>query len=434
MAERQSCLSKTRCFGTISRIEDFFIYLKSYKYTFVVILTCVDVATDFWNGISIIYKGLYGKGEAPIAAFIGFMMLFSIWLPGLFYAMQVENRSGGFIRSAFLCVSTVFLFPFRMVINGFWSIFAQNLDYMMASKSRFHKMKAFEALWESTFQLVLNYEYLVDIAVDISPINYISLSISCLSLLAGIFGAITKSFEEQTKMEIQLAGKILITLIVASITSSWSLLYTVFDVFEDQSSAVMSSPIFQYCFTLTILRLCLVAAYFSYDFFYLTYPLRQRITNHEQVNGTFWRTLFLIFQPTLVNLKHNKFYCLPFILLKVMPTIVIHEFVLMYMYYDYFRAFYPFSVVGAATTVYYTVFSLINLLYIIYPFKTDWFYTSKPEEPSLPNDEETAMSAQDGHEAHSLKDQGQEHLQRNRYSVPVSESISALEKPGKSTL
>ena len=101
-------------------------------------------------------------------------------------------------------------------------------------------------------------------------------------------------------------------------------------------------------------------------------------------------------------------YYLPFILLKIVPTIVIHEFVLLYMYTDIFNiAFYPFSLAGVGIIVYNTMFTLLNLLYVIYPFKPDWFYTIKTEEDSLPEDQETALSTQKSQETIFLAQEGQ---------------------------
>ena len=275
-----------------------------------------------------------------------------------------------------------------MLVYGFGSITAWNPEYKMASKTKFLEMKIFETLAESSIQFYFNYTYLVEFADVISPINYISLAISFVSILAGIFGGTTKCSEEQKKIEIQPAGKLIITLVVAS----WFSCFLSFTFLLKLDSDTM---LLRYWFISTILRFCLVSVNCTDEFFYITDPSRQRLTPHEQMNGLFCRIFSLLFQPTLVNLKHSKLHHIFFTLLKILPTVVVHEFILMYMYTDFFsRAFYPFSVEGAAIVEYYTMFTLLNLLNIIYLFKQDWFYITKPEEPSLPDDIETSLSAQ----------------------------------------
>ena len=219
----------------------------------------------------------------------------------------------------------------------------------------------------------------------ISLINYISLAISFVSILAGIFGGTTKCSEEQKKIEIQPAGKLIITLVVAS----WFSCFLSFTFLLKLDSDTM---LLRYWFISTILLgFCKL-----HRWIFLHYrPFETEDNTHEQMNGLFCRVFSLLFQPTLVNLKHSKLHHIFFTLLKILPTVVVHEFILMYMYTDFFsRAFYPFSVEGAAIVEYYTMFTLLNLLNIIYLFKQDWFYTTKPEEPSLPDDIETSLSAQ----------------------------------------
>ena len=296
------------------------------------------------------------SGETNIL--LGLIMLYFIWLPGFGYYM-INDQSETHILIPLL-------FPLDMLKYGIGSLCIWNLNQKNAFQTKFLEMKEYEALIESSFQLIFNCAFLT--MGNKSIISLMSVTISFITLCAGIFGKVSNASARQKKIVIQLLGKILITLIATSLYFSLIIFFLSLGILISKSYNEM--PL--YFFVLCIVRVLLTGPFYVCNEFAYMFNRKTR----RQRNPAEWSTLF---QPLLVDLNMMKIkdYII-YILLKIIPNIVIPEAIALYD--AKVIEFHQKPFLSAVFVVNYTMVTLILILHLVYLYKPDWFYMQRPSQ------------------------------------------------------
>ena len=243
-------------------------------------------------------------------------------------------------------------------------------------KGKFIGMKTYEVLFESTIQCLLNLIYFYlrvqEMQGYLEFMNYLALYFSLLSLLVGIYSATKRLSEKQERIQLQPAGRMLITLLLTTVPFSSALAgFIVCILFQKKHEHAFGNAMTYPVFVSGLLRVFTVGpAYFLDELVYIIRPSRQRRTTSEQFTGLFGRIRFWTLQPTIVELKTPMCY-LPYLLLKIVPTSssvfeAIQEYQLMKIYFNMF--------------VYVAMVEVMNILYFLFLCKPSWFFRFKLEK------------------------------------------------------
>ena len=246
---------------------------------------------------------------------------------------------------------------------------AENGDNL---KDKFLEMKTYEILLESTVQFLLNGFNILTLqnGSNTSILSYITLLVSLMSLLSGVFGTTDRCSQAQSKVALKPLGRLLVTLILASYPFMLFRSIVLVNALVGHNSVHEDGlPIVSYVF---LGRMCSYSTvYFLDEIVYILKPCRQRLICYCQIESLWCKMQFVFFQPTFVNLKRKKVYIIPFILVKV---------VLSSMYLTEVYNYTPSSTLEYLLySVYYTFAATLNVLYILYLCRQELFFTVKLE-------------------------------------------------------
>ena len=441
--------------------------LSKIKYTLTVILACVDIVTDITNGISlcIFWTGLnYWSWYLNEALFVA--MIASVWLPGIAFAFRHREMS-------WKSLVTAIAFPFQMIFFGLVSLVStwscseaenmndsrrgsvvgspnQLLSLSNASgqggrsrralanccqnsrsaswRQRFEDMKDYEVVLESTVQLTLNVLY---VSTHMIPLAYketlmltlFSMFCSFCSLVSGLISALGRNNVHQKTVQLRFLGKLLITLQIASLTVSiriyFAILFNHFSGKDNDQDELLNRPTSFICL---IWLWIMIPAIILDELIYILRPTRQRAPTYSSSLGIFNKMAFVLMQPTIVDLRKNWLYYLPFLLFKLAPLAI--QFVEAETMFQIVRytcnGAMPFCGLNTVFDLcsYYSLLTIVGLLQLAFLIVPGFFFEYKVAE-------ESAVDKLDGE-----NEQGQDEHEGLTENVDVSESrIQFLDIP-----
>lgn len=297
-------------------------------------------------------------------------MMLVILLPGVIMAINVQERK---TTNRF---KKALLFPFKLIYVGIRSIeipcFTCN-NNATQYKEKFIEMKRYEMSFEATLQILFNITLILNM-LEAPWTVFVTLSLSMLSLLAGLFEQTNNSADQQQQIQIKLAGKIVcILIIINTMLAIVAFFGTLSGFFNDFSASLSRRPTSFYIVISCLLRIIIGLGCTIDEVIYMVKKGRQRTVHLGWPIGL-KSFLHHMFQPSLISLDGPIIY-IEFIAMKLFPLVL---YVVLQCYYLLTEYLIKFFVVILCASI--GLDSLLALLYTIYLIKSNFFFVKVTSE------------------------------------------------------